>query len=204
MRPPPTAIRRGVIDPLWLPIAAAIALVLLLTALAATLAVPLSHRRRPLRVAIFGVIYLAVDAWLVVRCTLLWLRHPTAGRRDQVAWSHAHQELLRQVLSLLVAAARPLLGFRAEVQEPPEHDQGSGRPLLMLARHGGPGDSFALVELLLTRYQRRPVIVLKESLRWDPGLDLVLGRLPCCFIRRGRGHPGDPAHSRPGRRHEPR
>ena len=187
MRPPPTAIRRGIIDPLWLPIAAALALLLVLAGLAGTLAVPLGRRRRPLRVAVFGVIYLAVDGWLVIRCTLLWVRHPLASRRDQAAWSRAHQELLRQVLSLLVAAAGPLLGFRAEVQEPPEHDQGSGRPLLMLARHGGPGDSFALVELLLTRYQRRPVIVLKESLRWDPGLDLVLGRLPCCFIRPGEG-----------------
>lgn len=187
MRPPPAAIRRGLIDPLWPPIAAALALLLLLAGLAGTLAVPLSRRRRPMRLAIFGAIYLAVDVWLVIWCTLLWLRHPLPSRRDQAAWSRAHQDLLRRVLALLVAAARPLLGFWAEVQEPPEHDQGTRRPLLMLARHGGPGDSFALAELLLTRYQRRPAIVLKESLRWDPGLDLVLGRLPSCFIRRGDG-----------------
>ena len=184
MRPPPAAIRRGVIDPLWLPIAAALALLLLLAGWpdAGRAAEPSPP---PLRLAIFGAIYLAVDAWLVIWCTLLWLRHPLPSRRDQAAWSHAHQDLLRRVLALLVAAARPLLGFRAEVQEPPEHDQRTRRPLLMLARHGGPGDSFALAELLLTRYQRRPAIVLKESLRWDPGLDLVLGRLPSCFIRRG-------------------
>jgi 1-acyl-sn-glycerol-3-phosphate acyltransferase len=187
MRPPPAAIRRGVIDPLWIPIAAALAVLFLLAGIAGTLAVPLSHRRRPLRLGVFGAIYLAVDVWLLIRCTLLWLRHPLPSRRDQAGWSRSHQELLRRALARLVSAARPLLGFRAEVQEPPEHDQGTGRPLLMLARHGGPGDSFALVELLLTRYQRRPTIVLKESLRWDPGLDLVLGRLPSCFIRRGAG-----------------
>jgi len=187
VRPPPAAIRRGIIDPVWIPVAAALALLLLLAGLAGTLVAPLSRRRRPLRLAVFGVIYLAVDVWLVIRCTLLWLRHPLASRRDLTAWSRAHQKLLHRVLSLLVAAARPLLGFRAEVQEPPVHDQGTGRPLLMLARHGGPGDSFALVELLLTRYQRRPAIVLKETLRWDPGLDLVLGRLPSCFIRSGDG-----------------
>ena len=37
----------------------------------------------------------------------------------------------------------------------------------------------------MSRYRRRPAIVLKETLRWDPGLDILLGRLPSCFVRRG-------------------
>jgi 1-acyl-sn-glycerol-3-phosphate acyltransferase len=86
------------------------------------------------------------------------------------------------VLALLIAAARPLLGFRVQVEESPARRSLDGRPLLVLARHGGPGDSFAIAELLLSRYRRRPVIVLKEVLRWDPGLDLLLSRMPTCFL----------------------
>jgi 1-acyl-sn-glycerol-3-phosphate acyltransferase len=89
-------------------------------------------------------------------------------------------------LSVLLAAARRLLGFRVEVQEPPDQERISGHPLLVLARHGGPGDSFALVEMLMSRYGRRPAIVLTERLRWDPGMDVVLGRLPSCFVGTGR------------------
>jgi 1-acyl-sn-glycerol-3-phosphate acyltransferase len=187
VRPPHVLVRRAVLDPLWLPVAATLALLFLLVAAAGAVAAPLTRRRRPLRIALFGALYLALDAGLMVCCAALWLRYPLARHRDQARWSRAHRALLRNALALLVAAARPLLGFRVELQEPPDRSRIDGRPLLVLARHGGPGDSFALVELLMSRYRRRPAIVLKESLRWDPGLDVLLGRLPSCFVRKGEG-----------------
>jgi 1-acyl-sn-glycerol-3-phosphate acyltransferase len=185
MRPPPVLLRRAVLDPIWIPLAVALALLMAAAAAVGTVAMPLSRRRRFPRLCLFGALYLALNAGLVLSCAAFWLRSPLPGRRDQVRWSRRHQSLLGVALSLLVAAARPLLGFRVELQEPPDRELVAGRPLLLLARHGGPGDSFALVQLLLSRYQRRPAIVLKETLRWDPGLDVLLGRLPSCFIRRG-------------------
>jgi 1-acyl-sn-glycerol-3-phosphate acyltransferase len=135
---------------------------------------------------LFAALYLILNAGLVICCAALWLRHPRPGR-DPKRWSDAHQALLRRTLSVLVAAARPLIGFEVQLQEPPQSGEISGHPLLVVARHGGPGDSFALVWLLMTRYQRRPAIVLKETLRFDPGLDVLLGRLPSCFVRPGEG-----------------
>ncbi len=187
MRPPPAIVRRAVLDPLWIPLAACLALLLLAASAAGTLVAPLSRRRRLPRLCLFSALYLVVNASLVLWCAGCWLRYPVARHRDLARWSRLHQAMLRRALALMVAAARPLLGFRVQLEEPPDHDQIAGRPLLLLARHGGPGDSFALVQLLLSRYRRRPAIVLKESLRWDPGLDLLLGRLPSCFIRRGEG-----------------
>jgi 1-acyl-sn-glycerol-3-phosphate acyltransferase len=189
MRPPPVAVRRCVIDPVWIPVAAGLAMIFALIALAsaaaAVLAAPLRIRMRPLRVSAYAALYLTVDAVIVLCCAALWLRQPMPGRRDQARWSRAHLTLLRRALALLVTAADLAFGFRVELQEPPDRDHISGRPLLVLARHGGPGDSFALVELLLSKYSRRPAIVLKETMRWDPGLDVLLGRLPSCFVRRG-------------------
>ncbi|HEY2505346.1 MAG TPA: 1-acyl-sn-glycerol-3-phosphate acyltransferase [Streptosporangiaceae bacterium] len=184
MRPPPVPVRRAIIDPLWLPLAFALALLALVAALASLVTIPFGQRRRrPLRVALFAALYLSVDALLVVCCAALWLRHPMTRRRDEMRWSRAHQRLLAVALSVLVAAARPLFGFQVQVQEPPDRERIAGRPLLVIARHGGPGDSFALTEMLMSRYNRRPSIVLKESLRWDPGLDVLLGRLPTCFVQ---------------------
>jgi 1-acyl-sn-glycerol-3-phosphate acyltransferase len=185
MRPPPAMVRRAVLDPVWVPLALCLAMVLTAFAAISAAAAPLSRRRRLPRLCLFGALYLSVDAGLVLCCAATWLRHPLASRRDQSRWSAVHVVLLGRALSLVVAGARKLLGFRVEVQEPPDSHRIIGRPLLLLARHGGPGDSFALVELLMSRYRRRPAIVLKETLRWDPGLDVVLGRLPSCFIRRG-------------------
>jgi 1-acyl-sn-glycerol-3-phosphate acyltransferase len=187
VRPPPTALRRTAIDPVWLPLGIAAALLLLAAAAVAGLAAPLTRRRRLLRLALFGALYLVIDVSLVISCAVLWLRHPMPKWRDQASWSRSHQKLLSRVLSVLVGAARPLLGFVVEVQEPPDQELIAGCPLLVLARHGGPGDSFALVHLLMSRYQRRPAIVLREELRWDPGLDVILSRLPCCFIKQSEG-----------------
>lgn len=198
MRPPPALVRRFLIDPLWMPVAAVLVLLFLLAAAAAVAIAPLSRRRRLPRLALFGALYLAVDACLLVCCAGLWVRHPVPKRRDDLRWSRAHEALLRTALGLLVAAARPLLGFTVDLQEPPDADRITGKPLLILARHGGPGDSFALVELLMSRYQRRPAIVLADTLRWDPGLDVLLSRLPSCFIRRGEGRTAS-GRTAPGR-----
>jgi 1-acyl-sn-glycerol-3-phosphate acyltransferase len=178
MRPPPLLIRRAVIDVVWMPLALVLAVAFTILAL---VAVPFGRRRRVPRLALMAALYALVDAAMVVGCAALWLRYPLAGRRRQ-SWDDAHERMLRRVLVLLIAAARPLLGFRVQVEESPVRDKLAGRPLLVLARHGGPGDSFAIAELLLSRYGRRPVIVLKETLRWDPGLDLLLSRIPSCFL----------------------
>lgn len=181
--------RRAIVDPLWLPAAAVLMVLLALVAAVAGLAWPLTRRRRLLRLALFAVIYLFADACLVAGAAIIWLRWPVPAWRDEERWKAAHARLLRRALSLILASARPLFGFRVELEEPPDAGRLRDRALLVMARHGGPGDSFTLIELLLARYHRRPRIVLKESLQWDPGLDVVLSRLRSCFLpsRSGAG-----------------
>ena len=53
---------------------------------------------------------------------------------------------------------------------------------MILGRHAGPGDSFTLVNLILTTFRRRPKVVLKAAMQWDPGIDLLLNRLDCYFL----------------------
>ena len=59
--------------------------------------------------------------------------------------------------------------------------------MIVLSRHAGPGDSFLLVHDLLRRYQRRPRIVMKATLQFDPGVDVLANRLPNAFVRATRG-----------------
>ena len=204
MRPPPLAVRRALIGPIWLPLGIALALVFLAAGAIASVAAPLGRRRRPARLALFAALYLAVDVSLVAGCAALWLRFLRPARRDPARWTQAHLRLLSRALTVLVAAARPLLGFSVEVHEPPDRDLIAGRPLLVLARHGGPGDSFALVQLLMSRYQRCPAIVLKETLRWDPGLDVILGRLPIVLRPPRRWSKDGAAPDRSGQEHAQR
>jgi 1-acyl-sn-glycerol-3-phosphate acyltransferase len=58
------------------------------------------------------------------------------------------------------------------------------RPLIVLSRHAGPGDSLLLARYLLSECGRRPRIVMKATLQLDPGLDVLANRVPNAFMKR--------------------
>ena len=59
--------------------------------------------------------------------------------------------------------------------------------MLVCCRHAGPGDSFTLMYALLHWYGREPRVVLKDTLAWDPAIDVILRRIPAGFISPTRG-----------------
>jgi 1-acyl-sn-glycerol-3-phosphate acyltransferase len=183
---------------LLLPVDAVVLLVLAtafaLITVAGTVLAPVSRRRRVLRMAAFALSYCVVELVVMIAAGLLWLRHVVSGRRDagsEASWVHANQRLLAWALGRVLGASRRFLGFDVAVVETSDTTKlAEIDPVLVLARHGGPGDSFALVHLLLTRYERRVRIVLKEILQLDPALDILLNRLNCCFLATPSGDGG--------------
>jgi 1-acyl-sn-glycerol-3-phosphate acyltransferase len=177
---PPRPVRRAIIDPLWIPLAAVILLLLVVVMLVGAILAPFTRRRRLLRAAVLAAVYVCMDVGLVLGAFWLWLRNPSR-HRDERAWRAAHAALLGHALTQLKAAATWLFGYEIETIGR-ELDVRPDGVLLVLARHAGPGDSFSLVYLLVTRYGRIPRVVLKRALQWDPGLDVVLTRLRCYFL----------------------
>ncbi len=147
----------------------------------------LPGRWRPVRLAAFAVVGVLVEASGVLLWAGLTLRF--AGRLRGDAAQRAHLGVLRLLLLVVVRAAQLLFGLRLvtdEVSWSPLDDgvPGSTNAMLVLSRHGGPGDSLLLVSTLLDRdHLRRPRIVLKELLALDPLVDLYLSRLPSGFVR---------------------
>ena len=117
------------------------------------------------------------------------------GRGDQERWRRLHRRVLTFALSWVIGAAKRCAGFDLVVSGASTPSFSDGLPSLVLARHGGPGDSFVLVHLLLTNYDADVRIVLKEVLQLDPALDVVLNRLGCCFVR---AHAGETASCQVG------
>lgn len=145
-------------------------------------------RARVLRLWVFAVAYLLGDVLVVLACGWLWLRHGGQVRGEQA--QERHLRLLTSALGGLVAVAEHAFGFELQVHEPRTQTEDRAHlrgeePVLVLGRHAGPGASFVLVHLLLSRYGRAPRIVLTERLRWDPAVDLLLTRLGARFIGRG-------------------
>jgi 1-acyl-sn-glycerol-3-phosphate acyltransferase len=58
----------------------------------------------------------------------------------------------------------------------------SARPVIALSRHAGEGDTLLVIHQLLALYDRAPQIVMHETLRLDPLVDALGGRLPNRFV----------------------
>ena len=185
MRLFPRLLRRAVLPIIVLLLLGVVALAALGTLVGLVLA-PFGSRRRPLRVAAFAAAYCSMELVVLLIAGLLWIRRLGSlviGSYSDTKWADSHQALLANALGWVVSAGRRCLGFKVVVSDA-SHDgalKGSD-PVLVLARHGGPGDSFVMVHLLLTRYHRRVRIVLKDVLQFDPVIDVLLNRLHCCFL----------------------
>ena len=184
---PPRWIRRTLLVP-----AVPVLTVLLLTLLplwvivAAGASIYLPGRWRALRVLAFLLVYLLADTVMLVRLLWLWLASGLGRRLHEPRWQGRHYDAMRSYLAALVRAGRRIfgVGFDLDAEDLLPASHGRDRPLLVLSRHAGPGDSFLLVHGLLQR-GRRPRIVLKDTLQWSPVIDIGLNRVPCFFVGRG-------------------
>jgi 1-acyl-sn-glycerol-3-phosphate acyltransferase len=154
-----------------------------LVALAASPLVP--GRLRPLRALWVGFAYLVLSAAALVAMFAMWLVAGFGVWVRTPRFQRAHYLLAGWVLRTLFRQARWALRLEIDSRGPDPDMVAPGRPLLVLCRHAGPGDSFILAHALISWYDREPRIVLKDSLQWDPAVDVLLNRLPNRFIAPG-------------------
>jgi 1-acyl-sn-glycerol-3-phosphate acyltransferase len=191
---PPRIVRRLVLVPLLLVVTGAVIVTLPLLLLVAAVASPLLPGRwRALRLLVFALVWLTLESATLFACLGLWVASGFGGRLRLATYQERHYAVMRWFLATVYAAATRAFRLTVEIDEPeltPEEAAARlTRPVIVLSRHAGPGDSFLLVHHLLSRYRRRPRIVMKAALQLDPGLDVVVNRLPHAFVppRRGRG-----------------
>ena len=150
----------------------------------------LPGRWRPLRLIWMVLLYLVLETVALVVLLGLWVASGFGWRIRSPRFQRAHYVLVEWFLQILFWECRRVLHVRVAVEGPPPRSY-DGRPLLILSRHAGPGDSFLVVHALVNWYAREPRIVLKDTLQWDPAIDVVLNRLPNRFIRPDPGAMAD-------------
>ncbi|MEV4248722.1 1-acyl-sn-glycerol-3-phosphate acyltransferase [Streptosporangium canum] len=187
---PPRFLRRLILAPLLivLTVVAVVTLpIWLLVVAAASLRLP-PPQRRGTRLVWFAVAWLTLESMALVACLGLWVAGGFGGRLHRDEHQERHYALIRWFLSRVYGAAVRIFRLSVEVDEPPqtpgELSRRLTRPVIVLSRHAGPGDSFLLIHHLLALYGRRPRIVMKAALQFDPSLDVVINRLPNAFVPR--------------------
>lgn len=188
---PPRLVRRVLLAPLAVVIAAAVVVLFpplaLLAVLLGLLGRSRPHRMRALRLLSFALIWLVAETATLFMCLGLWTASGFGGRLGTEPYQARHYAIMDWYLGRLYRAAGRTLGLRVAVHEPAltaaEQAARLARPVIVLSRHAGPGDSLLLVHHLLRVYQRRPRVVMKASLQLDPSLDVVANRVPNVFIQ---------------------
>ncbi|HUL28168.1 MAG TPA: 1-acyl-sn-glycerol-3-phosphate acyltransferase [Streptosporangiaceae bacterium] len=195
---PPRLVRRVVLAPLAVVLAIALALLFPLIAVAA-LVFSLVRRSRPghmrgVRLLLFALIWLAAETATLFMCLGLWVVSGFGGRMHTEPFQSRHYAIMRWFLDVIYRTATGTFGVRVEVEEPEltaeEQAARLARPVIVLSRHAGPGDSLLLVRHLLSVYRRRPRVVMKATLQLDPTLDVVANRLPNVFVAHSRAGEG--------------
>jgi 1-acyl-sn-glycerol-3-phosphate acyltransferase len=187
---PPTLVRRFALVPLVVVIAACLVALTPLVALASLASALVrrwtghGHRSRPLRVAWLALTWSVGEMAALTVLLCLWIVSGFGGRLDTEPYRTRHYAVMERFLNQIYRAAERACGLRVEVAGPPGEALADDRPVIVLSRHAGPGDSLLVVHHLLTICGRRPRVVMKATLQLDPSLDVVANRVPNAFLRR--------------------
>ena len=147
-------------------------------------------RLRPLRLLWLAVLHLVLESIILVELFGLWIASGFGYLIRGPWFERVHYDITRTYLVIFFREARRVLRLEI-VTQGPAPDAYPGEPLLVCCRHAGPGDSFTLMYALLHWYGREPRVVLKDTLAWDPAIDVILNRVPGRFISADPGAGSD-------------
>lgn len=191
MSPPPRPIRRLLIAPALVVgvIAGAVTLPIIIIG-AAFLSRYVPGKWRILRIVWFLFLYLLIEAVALTMMFAMWVLSGFGLNIRKPAFIDAHYVLMAWMMRRIVASAK--FTFRLSIireSSPASTQRASSperRPIMVLSRHAGPGDSILLMDALANTFHRRPRIVMKEFLQWDPMIDVMINRLPSAFVKGGK------------------
>jgi 1-acyl-sn-glycerol-3-phosphate acyltransferase len=172
---PPPLVRRAVVAPLVLVLDAVLLIASPVLGLLAALASPFAAARRALRLLGIVAVWAYRHAAATLACVAL------SGRGSE----RAHYAVLRWFVGGVYRAVVRLARVDVRISGAADAEaalSAGQRPVIVLSRHAGEGDSLLVIHELLCRYRRRPRVVLHEALQLDPLIDLLGQRLPNRFV----------------------
>jgi len=143
-------------------------------------------RLRPLRILWLVLMHLVLESIILVELFGLWVASGFGRYLRRPYFERIHYDIVQAYLVIFFREARRVARLKIVTEGDPP-DAFPGEPLLVCSRHAGPADSFTLMYALMHWYGREPRVVLRDTLAWDPAIDVILHRLPSRFISPGGG-----------------
>lgn len=184
MRVPARPVRRIVVTPLVLALDLAVLVLAPVAAVASALLTPLLGTRG-LRMTAIVATYAARHLQASAALFVLWLRSGLGRTAGSPAMQDAHREVMRRFVAGVYGAVVRHARVDVTVQESEAAHAalaGGERPVVVLCRHAGEGDTLLVIHELLCRHGRGPRIVMHEALQLDPVIDVLGARLPHRFV----------------------
>ena len=182
---PPKIVRRLVIAPLVALLDLAVVVLSPVLLLVSVLISPLFGGWRPVRMSAIVVAFAGYHLAAMLACLGLWVASGFGLRTESQSMVRAHY----RVLAWFVAGVYDVIARLARVTVNVTESAAGGqilstreRPVVVLSRHAGEGDTLLVINELLCRHDRGPRIVMHDALRLDPLIDVMGERLPNRFV----------------------
>jgi hypothetical protein len=176
--------RRPITITVWLVIAVAFVVLSPLLLGLAWIADKLTRRPQPLAAVRLIVAYFTSAIAVLIACGALWVLSAGGWLMHTRRFQQLHWRLLRWFARRVTSSAVSAL----KIDLAPDSSSGATRaleddaPVIVFSRHAGPGDTFLLIDQLLSRFGRRPSVVLKGTWVLEPCIDLLAHRLPQALL----------------------
>ncbi len=182
---PPKLVRRLVIAPLVVLVELSLLVLSPLLLLVAAIASPFFGGLRPLRVVLIVLVFALRHLLSTIAVFGLWIASGFGLRTRSEAMQRANYAVMRWFVNGVYAAIVRIAHVEIEVADSAEAGRALSardRPVLVLARHAGEGDTLLVIRELLCKHGRGPRVVMHEKLRLDPLIDSLGSRLPNRFV----------------------
>jgi len=182
---PHKVLRRLILAPLVALIDALLILASPVLVIVAALVSPFFGGWRPLRMTLIVVAFATRHLAATVACLALWLAGGFGWKTGSESMQRAHYALTRWFVAGVYGAIVRLARVEVSVRESAGAAEAlapTGRPVLVLGRHAGEGDTLLVIHELLCQRGRGPRLVMHEALRLDPLIDVLGERLPNRFV----------------------
>jgi 1-acyl-sn-glycerol-3-phosphate acyltransferase len=182
---PPRVLRRLVLAPLVAVTEAVLIVASPVLLLVAAFLSPLFGGARPLRITAIVLAFAAYHLAATMACLGLWVASGFGRRAGSEPMQRAHYAVMRWFVAGVYRPILRLSRVEVSVSASPAAEaalSATGRPVLVLSRHAGEGDTLLVIHELLCRRDRGPRVVMHEALKLDPLIDVLGDRLPNRFV----------------------